>query len=173
MKYLLRNFLESARLDKQPMKPDDFVTIRKIAEEARDIIQKYFKDREKDFWYSVTPDNLRGACAISSFFLQRKLKQAGYDSKVQCVDFKFSGSHCFVIIEGNKNRHILDVTATQFGKEFPKVVIRRVTENSKKYKDVHYQGHGVPVNTKGSDEDWINKHWMKDQTPEGHEELFK
>jgi len=172
MNKFFQQYLETARIDKASMKPDDFIAIRKIAEEARDKIQKYFKERDEDFWFAVTSDNLRGACAIASFFLQRKLKQAGYNSRVQCVDMRV-GSHCFVIIEGNKNRHILDVTATQFGREFPKIVIRKATQNSKKYKDVHYQGYGVPVNVKGSDEDWINKNWMKDQTPEGHKELFK
>lgn len=185
MKYLLSQYLETARIDKTPMKSDDFIMIRKIAEEARDTIQKYLiknAEEAKDNtpgW--IDKEDMSGACAIASFFIQKKLKQSGYESRVQCIESKSGGAHCFVIVRGNTHRHIIDVTATQFTRKgnenkrfiFPKIVIRKDDTKKSKYDNYHKQGYGVPINTKLSDVDWINKNWVKFQTPGYHKELFK
>lgn len=55
------------------------------------------------------PEDLCGLCAITARRLHRDLLRAGYDTRMA-----INAWHAFVVYEG---RLILDVTATQFGRE--------------------------------------------------------
>lgn len=58
------------------------------------------------------PASLCGLCAIAARKLFRELKKSGYSSELM-IHHKDSLAHAFVVCQG----FIIDVTATQFGKE--------------------------------------------------------
>ena len=78
--------------------------IRKIAERARAVVVT--KARCK---------SLSGMCFDASAYLQRRLASQGIDTK-----YRVGNNHAFLTHRGK----IIDITATQFGPKYGKVVIR-------------------------------------------------
>ncbi len=97
--------------------------IRRIAEHTR-----YWAQCNRTFIHVCDDDNdgfvndkfeedLCGMCAIASAELFRRLKDMGYSPKIALYDGD-DHCHCFVLVNGQ----IVDVTATQFGKNPVEIV---------------------------------------------------
>jgi hypothetical protein len=88
------------------------------------LIQKLgsFIRSQVEIWTKHNPDideyDLAGACAIASYTLYRCLIKLGYQPKLIMAD-SGCGCHCWVEL----NNYIIDLTATQFNKALPKVLI--------------------------------------------------
>lgn len=83
-----------------------------IANEARAWAEK--KQRNYQFFYA---QNLCGMCAKASGYLFEQLKEAGIPAKLA-----LTSNHCFVLVDN----HIVDITATQFGRE--KVMVKELKD---------------------------------------------
>lgn len=108
----------------------DIHCVRLVATELRGRIVTAalcYGSHEKGYWDST----LGGLCAVASDLLIRTLQARGITSKLVCGNLLFNdrregGSHCWVECGG----YIVDVTATQFGAQFPEVFILSV-QNSR------------------------------------------
>jgi hypothetical protein len=67
-------------------------------------------------------DDLNGWCAKCSAKLHHRLRDAGIESKIHMSSNEW-GSHVYLVVDD----HIVDVTATQFGR-FPAVMIKHQKE---------------------------------------------
>lgn len=92
-----------------------FLKLYNIARACRKRIEKY----AKDFYF---PDNLEELCAISSATLFEEFKKHGIKAKIISNSF-----HCFIRIDDK----IVDITATQFGTHYPKILIQKAEEFKK------------------------------------------
>jgi hypothetical protein len=69
---------------------------------------------------------LDGFCAFGAVFLFDALREKGLTPKLAVAEDDDDSGHCFVLCEG----HVVDVTATQFGKEAVEIVpVARVSES--------------------------------------------
>ena len=96
------------------------------------------------------PEDLMGMCAIVSKKLFNQLKKNGY--KVKIV---YNPRHCFVIL----NNRIIDLTATQFGKYYPKIHIIKL----KKYQSAEYKIYRIFENEKQLTDYQVKTMWPKHQ----------
>lgn len=83
-----------------------------IATDARGFMQHFAKNNP----HIGDVRTLACYCAIAAAHLFTALKENGFDAKVAVNDL-----HAFVLV--NKGKYIVDVTATQFGDEYPEVVL--------------------------------------------------
>jgi len=67
--------------------------------------------------------NLTGMCAIASFEIFDTLRLAGFN-----VEYCANSKHAFVIVHESGIEYLVDVTATQFGRELPKVIVTKYEE---------------------------------------------
>lgn len=75
-----------------------------------------------DEWCS----DLCGACAVASVLLHRRFRALGFRSRV-CLNR--DENHCYVIVDSV----IFDITATQFGVNYPRVLIGTRRQLSKEH----------------------------------------
>jgi hypothetical protein len=98
------------------------------------------------YTYGEYDNSLRGMCAIASCVLKKELIKKGFNAEVYLGEFDnnyWQSNHCWVVVD---NKWIVDVTATQFGRRMPKVLIRATTD--KRYID------GVPMPHMGRFRSW-------------------
>ena len=80
-------------------------------------VRNWAQDRAEEENYNT--EDLNGWCAIASAELHKRLKSFGIKSTICLADCWGCGYHCFVMVED----HIVDVTATQFGKYYATPVV--------------------------------------------------
>lgn len=68
--------------------------------------------------WMIVKEDLAGMCAVASRALCTVLRNHGYKAKFVLAQYCF-GSHCWVELDG----WIIDITATQFGSNYPPVHI--------------------------------------------------
>ena len=88
-------------------------------------------------------------CGIASVALSRELRRNGIRNKIVYGDFKknesaWGSDHCWVGVEG----HVIDITATQFGDEFPSVMVEAADYSE------HYDASMVVRNIKDFFRGW-------------------
>lgn len=121
-------------------------TRRQIARAARVAVEEVAKD------WQWPESNLMGLCGIASFALTFLFQRFGYKSVL--IQGKYNeGCHCWV----DAGKTIWDITATQFGKNRPKVLVMP------KAKADGYKPD-LPIVTE-SDLEYAFKGWY-DQAPE-------
>ena len=88
--------------------------IRAIAHRVRKWAEKLQEQRgERGMW----DENLGCMCGICAYEIFKRARRAGMRCRIA-----MSCHHAFVIYHGR----VVDVTATQFGNRYPKVVVRRL-----------------------------------------------
>ena len=97
-----------------------FLKIYNISRKCRKRLEKY----ARDFNF---PDTLEELCAISSATLFEEFKKHNIKSEIIGNSF-----HCFIRIEDR----IVDLTATQFGIQYPKILI---TKHEKMSDNLYYK----------------------------------
>ena len=108
------------------MRHPDITTLHYIATEVRRMVTNAARCRGAatcGYWDST----LGGLCGVASDLLVRELRAHGISSTLVFGEFLFSdrrygGSHCWVECDG----YIIDITATQFGEQFPPMWITSV-----------------------------------------------
>lgn len=81
-----------------------------VRESILDVIVDY-DELENHF----SPDDLTGACGLSSFALHKKLISEKIPSKIHIGKWKsVPGEHIWITYNDNRFKKIIDVTATQF-----------------------------------------------------------
>ena len=96
--------------------------IKHIAENVREWAEEKQKNAsEYDACYDWSSD-LCGMCAICSYELARRLNRAGFHPKIIVNEI-----HTFVKVKS----YIVDITATQFESDYPKVVIKKEKDTNK------------------------------------------
>jgi hypothetical protein len=95
-----------------------FDEVTKVAAEIRKWVETTFKTRA-----NFLP-SLEGYCAIASYHLWKALKDKGIQSifVVNAWD-----THAFLVYSG----YIIDITATQFSDEYPKVMVKKLASVGK------------------------------------------
>lgn len=124
--------------------------VRKIAAKVR---RELFKNRYK---YNCYYEDLEGMCAIASYSLFCELNKCSGLSGC-AIGLALADSHCFVVV----NNKIVDITASQFGKEYPKVYIADVDDDLGCWwqdADIFYSDYEICLAFK-------NKAWPDDQNP--------
>jgi Transglutaminase-like superfamily len=92
--------------------------IKYLAKKVRESVENWVKYRPN---HEIETGTLLGACAVASYCLWQVLKYNGIKSKLvvgQDVDGYYG--HSWVEI----NNYVIDLTSSQFGPEYPKVLIR-------------------------------------------------
>lgn len=85
------------------------LAIERIARRTRAWAERVQQTRNPDNEFC---EDLGGMCAIASMQLHRQLVGAGISATLAASRY-----HCFVIVTLERRRHVVDITATQFGKE--------------------------------------------------------
>jgi len=130
------------------MQLHNYQTIVAIAHDVRLDMEMYAEDN--DF-----PKDLTGLCAIASSELFTRLKRKGL-SPVICLNVLDScDCHVFVVVED----HIVDITATQFGK-YNNVVITEFIDNQKQW---FWNAHRAFTSVKELHNHQRKTGWIEDQ----------
>lgn len=110
----------------------------------------------EDLWRETGAEDLCGCCAIASAKLFNELKAAGLNPILHYAD-----SHVHVRIDDE----IIDVTATQFGVEYPPVLISTVDKlRSSKFKYDNPWASTMQFESVGELREWmIKSHWIDQQ----------
>lgn len=108
------------------MRHPDITTLHRIATEVRARVSDAAMRRGGELW-GYWDSSLGGLCGVASDLLVRELRVHGIDSTLVFGEFLFSdrchgGAHCWVECDG----YAIDITATQFGEQFPPVWITSV-----------------------------------------------
>lgn len=98
---------------------DELTRVRRIASNTRKWAEKYRKQEP----YGISK-SLGGMCGIAAYELFKRLDKAGLQPK-----YCFGDGHAFIKCHG----HIVDVTATQFYDNHPKVTVRPAKGRSYSY----------------------------------------
>jgi len=98
----------------------DAATLSKIKRIAKDVRKWAERLQEQE---QLWDNNLGCMCAIASYELFKRLRKARLDPTI-CFTNGDDGGHAFISCQG----HIVDVTATQFTRKIPKVIVIPVKE---------------------------------------------
>lgn len=121
--------------------------ILQIAKQVRKTIER--TQSKTRFWSK----DLCGACAVASTILAERLIEAGFKDAKICIATEGFGSHCFVYV----NKHIVDITATQFGLD--KVCVVPIATKNRPW---HWKPNKtIPVHKA----DTYFHDWMENQRP--------
>ena len=111
-------------------------TLTKIAKITRNHIVDFAHNRKEDFAYPYVSPTLACWCAISSVVLQRRLKthkiestviNGNFDPERDIPDVASEGmgvNHAWVLVNGM----YVDITASQFDHELPKVLVTKAND---------------------------------------------
>lgn len=114
-------------------KPTNWNVVRALASEVRQWAEKIKKEEPK-LGYD---EGLGGLCARSSARLLTVLHKYNFDAVAYS-----NNCHVFVILD----KHVVDVTATQFARQYDKVVIEKVqncTQSWWRREFIHYDGRSL------------------------------
>lgn len=125
VKKVLNNFRRT--VPEQAVTPDAQIGIRAfwIAKRVRTVLDRYAKDKHYI-------GNLQGLCAIASALIVKLAKSEGLPAAVLYGTFvnttkhnrgKYRG-HCWAVVGGYPNATVVDVTATQFSPQLPKIIVQ-------------------------------------------------
>ena len=102
------------------MFPSSLNRIAMLAAEVRMATEDLAIEIHGDNPRAVYVEDMNGMCAIASYALREVLIDHEYDPKmILAVVDKTGFSHCWVELDG----WVIDITATQFGPEYPNVHI--------------------------------------------------
>jgi len=94
---------------------------------------EYIKKHYSTWWCS----DLGGACGVGAFISQRLLKHVLGMSSTLVMGEEEDTAHCWIELIVDDTPHVLDVTATQFGKQLPEVYLTS--------REKYYQNYFVSV----------------------------
>ena len=126
--------------------------LRNIAWQVRRWAENEYTGSDGCGWYD---NDLCGLCAVASGEIWKRLKAVGADPLIVYCDMDWSG-HCYVLVEG----YVIDVTATQFFRKMPRVVVRKHTRAKQEWWDISQTFKNIR-----SFRDWQKRsHWPENQT---------
>ena len=109
--------------------------INTVAKEVRRYLDKQSKKHHSAF------TDLRGFCAKASIMLFNRLSRRGLKPQIMHAlydkDSDYSACHYYVICNG----HLVDVTATQFMNNHPRIMIQKLSDDE--FPNWYHQG--IPV----------------------------
>lgn len=135
---------------------DERATIHKLG-----LAVRKFLHRLRRYYPEAIADDLTGACAIGSAMLARLLRRVGYRATFVVGVYESgtkSSTHAWVELDGE----IVDVTATQFGRHHPAVLL--TDADDERYTESH-RGRGALVETNR----WGRSSTAREQAPCRHE----
>lgn len=86
--------------------------------------RKHLQKLRQRYSTKAQDNDLDGYCAICSFHIWKLLSKLGHKPKFALIKEIYS-SHCYVICQD----YLIDITARQFGKKYPKICVRKHNKN--------------------------------------------
>lgn len=98
-----------------------------------------FQMEKASEWFDLL--DLEGACGDAAYLIQKHLTKMKVDSRLMTGIFKDQSlrvEHCWTEVDvSDKRTYIVDITATQFDRNLPPVVIKRKNDLSKYQRGEH------------------------------------
>jgi predicted DNA-binding protein (UPF0278 family) len=108
--------------------------------------------------YSIDPEDMQGACAISSYTVYRLLRSKGYEAEfVMAMDADDCEGHCYVELKN----WVIDLTPKQFDSELSDILVIK----KEKYIETIPKLKKYVRITRGKRAMSQLKEWSKEQSP--------